>query len=114
LLVLSLHQADGGFLGFFEFSGGQSSLVLRYRSVVERVMANGAEGLLLVHNHPSGDPTPSRDDIASTAALLALCRPLSIRLHDHLVVGGNSLVSMRRAGLLGRAAAHSTSNRENG
>jgi DNA repair protein RadC len=58
--------------------------------------------MLLMHNHPSGEATPSADDIAATAGLAALCRPLDIVLHDHLVVGGGSVVSMQRAGLLTR------------
>lgn len=55
---------------------------------------------MLLHNHPSGDPTPSAEDRSATSMLAALCRPLELVLHDHLVIGAQSVVSMRRAGMI--------------
>ena len=54
----------------------------------------------MVHNHPSGDPTPSRDDIAITKACAAALEKLDILLHDHVVVGRKGHASLRSLGLL--------------
>lgn len=66
--------------------GGQNRIEGRYRLLVQRALHNGAASLLLVHNHPSGDPQPSQQDIQFTLALKALARALDIELADHLVV----------------------------
>jgi len=54
----------------------------------------------MVHNHPSGDPTPSRDDVAITKAVAAALDKLEITLHDHVVVGRKGHASLRSLGLL--------------
>lgn len=54
----------------------------------------------LIHNHPSGDPTPSRDDITMTKAIQLACEALRITVHDHVVIGGGRWVSFRQEGLL--------------
>jgi DNA repair protein RadC len=99
VLVLSLHDRAGEYLASFEYPGKRGSIDLRYRALIALALRQSAHNLLLMHNHPSGDATPSPQDIASTAAFAALCRPLELTLHDHLIVGGGSVVSMRRAGL---------------
>jgi DNA repair protein RadC len=58
-----------------------------------------ASGVILVHNHPSGDPTPSPDDLHLTAAALAAGRMLDIQLLDHLVIGHDAYVSLRDRGV---------------
>ncbi|MBN9559193.1 MAG: hypothetical protein J0H14_00495 [Alphaproteobacteria bacterium] len=55
---------------------------------------------ILVHNHPSGDPTPSNDDIDMTQEVKIAAQALSIVLHDHLIVGNGRWVSLRQEGLL--------------
>ncbi len=70
------------------------------REVAKRALDLNASALILVHNHPSGDPTPSRDDIAMTARVQAALTPLEIVLHDHLVIGRGREVSFRAEGLL--------------
>jgi DNA repair protein RadC len=55
----------------------------------------------MVHNHPSGDPTPSKDDVAITKAVAAAAEKLGILLHDHVVVGRQGHASLRSLGLLG-------------
>ena len=70
------------------------------REVVKRALELHATALILVHNHPSGDPAPSRDDIAMTKEIARAAAPLSITLHDHIVVGNGRHISFRREGLL--------------
>lgn len=70
------------------------------REVVKRALELGATALILVHNHPSGDPTPSRADIEMTAEVKAAAAALGIVLHDHLIIGNGRHLSFRREGLL--------------
>ena len=70
------------------------------REVVKRALELQATAVILVHNHPSGDPTPSRDDIEMTREVVTAARALSIVLHDHIIVGNGSWLSFRREGLL--------------
>jgi DNA repair protein RadC len=70
------------------------------REVVKRALILNASALIVVHNHPSGDPKPSRDDIETTRELLAAANALEIELHDHIVVGHGKHASFRSLGLL--------------
>ena len=70
------------------------------REVAKRALELHATALILVHNHPSGDPTPSRDDIVMTQQVKAAVEPLSIVLHDHIVVGNGRWLSFRQEELL--------------
>ena len=70
------------------------------REVAKRALELHATALILVHNHPSGDPTPSRDDIAMTQQIKAATAALSIVLHDHIVVGNGRWLSFLKEGLL--------------
>jgi DNA repair protein RadC len=70
------------------------------REVVKRALDLGASALILVHNHPSGDPTPSRADIAMTREIAAAAKALKIEIHDHLVIGRGKHASFKALGLL--------------
>ena len=70
------------------------------REIVRRALELSASSVILVHNHPSGDPTPSKADIDVTQAVVAAGRPLGISVHDHLVVGREGVVSLRAKGLM--------------
>ncbi len=70
------------------------------REVIRRAIDFGSAALILVHNHPSGDPTPSRADIDLTRRIADAARPLGITLHDHLIVGASGHSSLRTLGLL--------------
>ena len=70
------------------------------REVVKRALELNASALILVHNHPSGDPTPSDADISMTAQVQDACRALSITLHDHLIIGKSRELSFRSQGYL--------------
>ncbi|MBO1081526.1 RadC family protein [Roseomonas haemaphysalidis] len=70
------------------------------REVVRRALELQASALVLVHNHPSGDPAASRADISMTAEVKAAADALGIALHDHLIIGNGRHLSFRREGLL--------------
>jgi len=70
------------------------------REVAKRALELGASAVILVHNHPSGDPTPSDADISMTRQIDAALKTLSITLHDHLIIGRGSEVSMRSESLI--------------
>jgi DNA repair protein RadC len=70
------------------------------REVVKRALELGASALILVHNHPSGDPTPSKADIAVTQDIKKAAAPLGVTLHDHLVIARDRHVSLRDLGLI--------------
>jgi DNA repair protein RadC len=65
------------------------------REVVKRALELSATAIILVHNHPSGDPTPSRADIDMTRAIIDVAKPLGIAVHDHLIVGKDGHVSLK-------------------
>ena len=65
------------------------------REVVKRALELSATALILVHNHPSGDPTPSRADIQMTQAIIEVARPLGISVHDHIIVGKEGHASFK-------------------
>lgn len=70
------------------------------REIMRRALELNASALILVHNHPSGDPTPSQADISMTERIQQAAECLSITLHDHLVIGKSCEISFRATGLL--------------
>ncbi len=70
------------------------------REIVKRALELGASSLILVHNHPSGDPSPSRADIEMTRDVTAAAKALRIAVHDHVIVGRSGHVSFKAMGLL--------------
>jgi DNA repair protein RadC len=70
------------------------------REVVKRALELGASALILVHNHPSGDPTPSKADIAVTKDIVKAAAPLGLTVHDHVIIGRGRHASLRDMGLL--------------
>jgi DNA repair protein RadC len=90
------------------YQGNVSSSLVRVGELFRDAVRLNATGLILVHNHPSGDPTPSPDDLHLTAEALAAGRLLDIEVLDHLIVGHDAWVSLRDRGVAfdrGRAAA---------
>jgi DNA repair protein RadC len=65
------------------------------REVVKRALELSATAVILVHNHPSGDPTPSRADIQMTQSIIDIARPLGIEVHDHIIVGKEGHTSFK-------------------
>lgn len=70
------------------------------REVVRRALELAASSCCLAHNHPSGDPTPSKADIEMTRLVVEACRALGISVHDHFLIAGDQVVSFRAAGLM--------------
>jgi DNA repair protein RadC len=70
------------------------------REVMKRALVLNASALIVVHNHPSGDPKPSRDDVETTRELKAAAKALEVELHDHVVIGHGKHASFRSLGLL--------------
>ena len=70
------------------------------REVVKRALDLGAAAMILVHNHPSGDPTPSKADITVTQDIKKAAAPLGVVLHDHVIIGRNGHTSLRDLGLI--------------
>lgn len=89
LIALRLH---GG--------GGRTTFDFPLRAITQEALLFRTHGLLIAHNHPSGDPSPSRDDIQATRALVQAIAPHDIYLCDHLIVAGDAWCSLRALGLL--------------
>ena len=70
------------------------------REILKRALELKATALIVVHNHPSGDPSPSSQDIRITRDLIEAGRPLKVTVHDHVIVGGNGHSSLRGMGLI--------------
>jgi DNA repair protein RadC len=70
------------------------------REVVKRALELSATAVILVHNHPSGDPTPSRADVEMTRAIVEVAKPLGIAVHDHLIVGKHGHASLKALKLM--------------
>jgi DNA repair protein RadC len=77
-----------------------NSSLVHPREVFRAAIAEAAAGIIVVHNHPSGDPTPSAEDKAVTRQLLAAGRLLDLPLYDHVIIAGDRFVSFANAGLL--------------
>jgi DNA repair protein RadC len=82
------------------YQGNVSASLVRVGELFRDAVRLNAAGVILVHNHPSGDPTPSPDDLHLTAEALAAGRLLDIALLDHLVIGHDAYVSLRDRGVL--------------
>jgi len=80
--------------------GSVDQAAIYVREVVRRALELGSAALIIVHNHPSGDPEPSRQDVALTRELIAASKPLGIAVHDHIVVGAKGQKSLRALGLI--------------
>lgn len=74
--------------------------VIHVREVVRRALDFGSAAIILVHNHPSGDPAPSKQDIAITREIVEACKRLGIAVHDHIIIGRDGEYSMRSQGLM--------------
>jgi DNA repair protein RadC len=80
--------------------GSIDQSAVHVREVVKRAMELGSAAIILVHNHPSGDPAPSRQDIALTQQIIEAGKPLGLSVHDHVIIGSKGHVSLRARGVI--------------
>jgi DNA repair protein RadC len=80
--------------------GSVDEASIHVREVIARAIQLGATALIIVHNHPSGDPSPSNQDIRITQDLVEAARHMKIAVHDHVIVGASGRTSMRAMGLI--------------
>ena len=80
--------------------GSVDEASVHVREVIARAIALGATAIIIVHNHPSGDPTPSQKDIRLTRDLVEAGRHMKVTVHDHVIVGAQGRTSMRAMGLM--------------
>jgi DNA repair protein RadC len=102
--VIALHlNTKHRLIGVHTVSVGtlDSSLV-HPREVFKAAFLANAAGLILAHNHPSGDPTPSREDVRLTRQLVECADLLDMRIHDHVIIGRERFVSLAQRGALAR------------
>src|SRR5882672_9383970 len=98
---VALLDAQNGLLRDLVISEGTLSASLVHpREVFKPAILEGAASIVLLHNHPSGDPTPSREDIRLTRQLAECARLLDFRLHDHVIVGRGAYVSLAERGMI--------------
>lgn len=98
--VLALDSQSGVLRDLLVTRGLVNASLVHPREVFRGAIAEAAAGVIVVHNHPSGDPTPSADDRAATRQLVEAGRILDLPVHDHVVVGAGRYVSFAEAGLL--------------
>jgi DNA repair protein RadC len=81
------------------YRGSVNSSQVRVAEIFKTAIRRNASNLIVVHNHPSGDPTPSPDDVALTRAILQAGELLDIKLLDHIIIGSARFVSLKERGL---------------
>ena len=84
------------------WEGTVAGVQVHPREVVRIALDLDATALIFVHNHPSGDPTPSRHDVSITTKLIAACEPFDVAVHDHIIIARSGFSSMRSQGLMCR------------
>ena len=82
------------------WEGSVDEASVHVREIIARAIQLGATALIIVHNHPSGDPTPSQQDVRITQDLVEAARHMKINVHDHVIVGASGRTSMRAMGLI--------------
>ena len=82
------------------WTGSVDEASVHVREIIARAIQLGATALIIVHNHPSGDPTPSSQDIRITQDLVEAARHMKIAVHDHVIIGASGRSSMRAMGLI--------------
>jgi DNA repair protein RadC len=98
---VALLDAQNGLLRDIIVSEGTLSASLVHpREVFKPAILESAASIVLLHNHPSGDPTPSREDIRLTRQLVECARLLDLRVHDHVVIGQGRFVSLAERGII--------------
>lgn len=98
--ILFLDRKNGLIADEVQQTGTVDHTPVYPREVIRRALEHAATALILVHNHPSGDPTPSRADIQMTKTIIEIATPLGIEIHDHVIIGLRKNVSLRELQLI--------------
>jgi DNA repair protein RadC len=98
--VLFLDKKNGLLADEVQGQGTVDQTPIYPREVIRRALELNASAIILVHNHPSGDPTPSKPDIVMTENIASLAKPMGISLHDHLIIGRHGHASLRALKLI--------------
>jgi DNA repair protein RadC len=93
--VLFLDKKNGLIVDEVQGRGTVDHTPVYPREIVRRALELNASAVILVHNHPSGDPTPSNADIIMTQNIVSVAKPLGVNVHDHLIIGRNGHASFR-------------------
>ncbi|MEP3301242.1 MAG: DNA repair protein RadC, partial [Roseibium sp.] len=93
--ILFLDKRNGLLADEVQQTGTVDHTPVYPREVIRRALELSATAIILVHNHPSGDPTPSRADIQMTKQIIEIAKPLGVEVHDHIIVGREGQVSFR-------------------
>lgn len=100
-LVMFALDTKNKIVGAFDVATGSlNSSIVHPREVFKRALLNNAASIIVAHNHPSGDPTPSSEDINITSRLKECGEILGVKLLDHIIVGDDSYSSLKEKGLL--------------
>src|SRR6266702_3133696 len=100
--VVLLNTQNHYLLAHLVSTGTQSATLVHPREVLGPALREGAAALILIHNHPSGDPAPSREDLRLTRQLVDAARLVDLKIHDHVIIGNGSgaWVSLATRGLM--------------
>jgi DNA repair protein RadC len=84
----------------FVDAGTVDKIAIYPREVSKMSLLHGAAAIILVHNHPSGDPKPSKEDIEMTNRIIEALKPINVTMHDHVIVAEHNHFSFRASGLI--------------
>jgi len=98
--ILFLDKKNGLIADEVQGSGTVDHTPVYPREVIRRALELSATAIVLVHNHPSGDPSPSTQDVKMTLEIMAVAKPLGVTVHDHIIVGRDGHASLRGMGLI--------------
>ena len=82
------------------FEGSLTSSAIYPREVIRRIIELGSAAIIIAHNHPSGNPNPSKEDINITKKLIEACKTIDVQIHDHILIAGENVTSFADRGLI--------------
>lgn len=100
LYILYLNKRNGLIKGEIQQTGTIDQAAIYPREIIKRALQLGASGIILAHNHPSGNPQPSAADVEVTLKIRKAGESFNITVHDHLIIGENEFTSLQQSGLL--------------
>lgn len=99
-LAVAILDGERRLIGTMCMAGAADHVALPVREILALALRMDAHGLVVAHNHPSGDARPSRQDLDATRRLAEAAEAVDIQLHDHLIVAGDEITSLRGLGVI--------------